>query len=498
MTVVIAGAGPTGITLACELARRGVACRVLEKAPTLFEGSRGKGISPRTQEVFRDLGVLDRMLADGMPFPKFRLYAGHDVVSERTAGELLGVQLPQHSAEIPYPEILLLPQWRTDEILFERLRELGGQVEFDTEVTGFDQDEDGVTVHTSAGPIRASHLIGCDGGRSRLRKALGVGFAGETLETERTIIGDARADGLEGVFCHMFTRAGDVGERFSLWNLPGGEYYQFVATMASEQVPALTLEEMNRLLRERSGRDDLRLHGLRWISLYRVNVRMVDRYRVGRVLLAGDAAHVHSGASGQGMNTSVQDAYNLGWKLAAVLSGAPDELLDSYEAERMPVAANVLGVSTRLHRLNFQSSSEPVAVHQLDVNYRGGPLAVEERRTPGRLRAGDRAPDGLLADGTRLFDLFRGTHFTLLAFGRRPEGEFGRGVRVHRAAKSEGYDVDGDALVLVRPDGYVGVVSDRADTVRDYLERVTGDGSEADHVPTVPSPALSVHDTSSN
>ncbi|WP_327064498.1 FAD-dependent monooxygenase [Kitasatospora sp. NBC_01302] len=474
MTVVIAGAGPTGITLACELARRGIACRVLDQAPRLFEGSRGKGISSRTQEVFSDLGVLDRMLADGMPFPKFRLYAGHDVVSEQTVSELLGVQPLRRSPELPYPETLLLPQWRTDEILYERLRELGGQVEFGTEVTGFDQDEDGVTVHTSAGPIRASHLIGCDGGRSRLRKALGVGFAGETLETERTIIGDARVDGLEGVFCHMFTKAGDIGERFSLWSMPGGEYYQFVATMPTERTPELTLDAMNRLLRERSGRDDLHLHGLRWISLYRVNVRMVDRYRVGRVLLAGDAAHVHSGASGQGMNTSVQDAYNLGWKLAAVLCGAPEELLDTYETERMPVAANVLGVSTRLHRLNFQRPTEPVAVHQLDVSYRGGPLAVDDRRTPGRLRAGDRAPDGLLDDGTRLFDVFRGTHFTLLAFGRRPDADFGSGVRVHRAAKSEGYDVDGDALVLVRPDGYVGVICDRVETVREYLERVSG------------------------
>ncbi|WP_028921712.1 FAD-dependent monooxygenase [Pseudonocardia acaciae] len=475
MTVIVAGAGPTGLTLACELARRGVPCRVLDKAPGLFPGSRGKGLSPRTQEVFDDLGVGDAVRAGGMPFPSFRMYSGREIVAERTLAEMLGAELPS-GPDVPYPSIWLLPQWRTDEILRDRLVELGGSVEFGAEVTGFEQDADGVTVTVVRGGVerreRADYLVGADGGRSAVRKALGVGFAGETFETERTLIGDVRAEGLDGVFCHMLTRAGDLSERFGLWNLPNSPYYQFVATMPTDQVPPLTLAGVQELMVQRSGRDDIRLHDLRWISLYQVNVRMVDRFRVGRVFLAGDAAHVHSSASGQGLNTSVQDGYNLGWKLAAVLAGAPDELLDTYEAERMPVAAHVLGMTTEMHRRDFLPSTDPTpAIHQLDVTYRGGPLAVDDRAEPGRLRAGDRAPDAPLEDGRRLFDVFRGPHFTLLAFGGAAADGFD--LPVVRVARSEAYDVAGSALVLVRPDGYIGVITESVQTVRDYLGRVS-------------------------
>ncbi|MFF3764105.1 FAD-dependent monooxygenase [Streptomyces sp. NPDC001922] len=471
MTVLIAGAGPTGLTLAIDLARRGVPCRVVDKAPGLFPGSRGKGLSQRTQEVFDDLGVINAVLTDGMPFPKFRRYSGHEVVFERHVNELLGAEPLRRGAGVPYPDLWLLPQWRTDEILYERFVQLGGRVEFGTEVLGFDQDADGVTVQTTAGQVRATYLVGCDGGRSTVRKALGVGFVGETFESERTLIGDVQAEGLDGVFCHMFSTG--TG-RFSLWNMPGGQYYQFVAGVAAENVPELTLDSVRHLLHERSGRTDIRLHDLKWISLYRVNARMADRYRAGRVLLAGDAAHVHSSAGGQGLNTSIQDSYNLGWKLAAVLGGAPKALLDSYETERMPVAAHVLGMSSTLHRLDFrpQEGWTP-AIHQLDVSYRHGPLAVDDRPALGQLRAGDRAPDGTLDDGTRLFDVFRGPHFTLLAFGDLPNRRCGDGVRVRQGTPSDAYDVEDGTLILVRPDGYIGVMSQRIDTVLTYLEQLT-------------------------
>jgi 2-polyprenyl-6-methoxyphenol hydroxylase-like FAD-dependent oxidoreductase len=471
MTVLIAGAGPTGLTLACDLARSGVDCRVIDKASRLFVGSRARGLQPRTQEVFDDLGVIDAVRAAGAPFPAFRMYAGEEVVWERSLSEMLGGPEPERSPAVPYPGPWLIPQWRTDEILTERFVSLGGRVELDTELTGFTQDGDGVTAQASGGPIRARYLIGCDGGRSTVRKAMGVGFEGDTFETERTLIGDVQVDGLDGVFCHMFTKAGDITKRFSLWNLPGSRYYQFVASMAADEVPELTLDSLRRILLERSGRTDIRLHHLRWISLYRINVRMVDRYRASRVLLAGDAAHVHSSASGQGLNTSVQDAYNLGWKLAAVLAGAPEELLDTYEAERMPVAADVLGLSTALHQWNFRTTPGPTpAIHQLDISYRNGPLAVDDRAEPGQLRAGDRAPDGVLDDGVRLFDVFRGPYFALLAFGGASGGS---DVPVRELAKCDGYDVADGTFVLVRPDGYIGAISTYPDTIRAYLNRVT-------------------------
>ncbi|MGW5106496.1 FAD-dependent monooxygenase [Nocardia sp. NPDC004123] len=467
MTVLIVGAGPTGLTLACDLARHHVPFRIVDKAAGVFPGSRAKGLQPRTLEVFEDLGVLDAIRAGGEPFPKFRLYHGREVVWERTVSEMLGAPGLTASRAVPYPGTWLIPQWRTEEILHAHLTELGGQIEWNTEIIGVTQDSTGVTAQTADGEMRADYLVAADGGHSTVRKALGVGFAGDTFETERTLIGDVRADGLDGRFCHILTGNGAVGDRFSLWNLPDSDHYQFVASMPADQVPDLTLDGVRRLCGDRSGRTDIRLHDLRWISLYRVSVRMVDRYRVGRVLLAGDAAHVHSSAGGQGLNTGVQDAYNLGWKLAAVQAGADPQLLDTYAAERMPVASAVLGLTTQLHRQDFHGGGAP-AIHQLDITYRNGPLALDDRSEPGELRAGDRAPDGLSSSGTRLFDVFRGPHHALLAFGA-PTPDLG--VPAIAVPIAEGYDVAPGTYVLVRPDGYVGAISESAEVIGKYLRR---------------------------
>ncbi|BBZ53327.1 MULTISPECIES: FAD-dependent monooxygenase [Mycolicibacterium] len=469
MSVVVAGAGPTGLTLAIELARRGVPVRVLDRAQTLFPGSRGKGLQPRTLEVFDDLGVIGAVLAAGEPFPPMRLYRGAEVVWTKPIYELLGLPELAATPAVPYPFTWLIPQWRTDQILAARFVELGGVIEFGTEVTGFAQDDDGVTVQTDHGPVRADYLVGADGGRSTVRKVSGVEFLGGALTEERIIVGDVRASGLDGRCCHLLTRDGDQATRFSLWNLAGTEHFQLVVTMApGADPPALTLGGMQELLEQRSGRRDVELSDLRWISEYRVNLLMAQRFRMGRVLLAGDAAHVHSPAGGQGVNTGVQDAYNLGWKLAAVLAGAPDELLDSYAAERMPVAANVLQLSGALHRQGFAATGPaPSAIHQLDISYRGGPLAGEVRG-PGVLQSGDRAPDGLLPDGRRLFDVFRGPHWTLLEFGRAAV-DFG--VPRVRLSPGPDYDVPAGSYVLVRPDGHIAAITDQPEAIREQLRR---------------------------
>jgi 2-polyprenyl-6-methoxyphenol hydroxylase-like FAD-dependent oxidoreductase len=473
MTVVIAGAGPTGLTLAIELARRGVPCRVLDKAAALFPGSRGKGLQPRTLEIFDDLGVIGAVLAAGECFPPMRLYCGADVVWEKPIYELLGLPELASAPSVPYPYTWLIPQWRTDQILAARFAELGGCIEFGTEVTGFAQNDDGVTVHTDRGPIRADYLVGADGGRSTVRKVSGVEFLGGALTEERIIVGDVRARGLDGRCCHLLTRDGDQSRRFSLWNLPGSEHYQLVVTMApGDDPPELTLEGMQAVLEHRSGRRDVTLSDLRWISLYRVNLLMAQRFRMGRVLLAGDAAHVHSPAGGQGLNTGVQDGYNLGWKLAAVLTGAPDSLLDSYEAERLPVAAEVLHLSGVLHRQGFGATEPaPAAIHQLDISYRGGPLAVGDPDLSGELQPGDRAPDGLLPDGRRLFDVFRGPHWTVLKFGGAAV-DFG--VPQVSLVPGADYDVPAGSCVLVRPDGYIGAISTRPEVIRDQLRGAGG------------------------
>jgi hypothetical protein len=216
---------------------------------------------------------------------------------------------------------------------------------------------------------------------------------------------------------------------------------------------------------------------------------MVDRYRAGCVFVAGDAAHVHPPAGGQGLNTGVQDAYNLGWKLAHVLAGAPDALLDTYETERLPIAAAVLGLSKRLQR--SASSRRGEETQQLSLHYRDSPLARDTRSAPGTLHAGDRAPDARCVDqrgvSTTLFDRFRGTHFTLLAFGGADAVRTGAVRPVHvvddvgAAGADDLVDIHGDVresygmqsrgVVLVRPDGHVGLFGDPHD-VDGYLRLV--------------------------
>jgi 2-polyprenyl-6-methoxyphenol hydroxylase-like FAD-dependent oxidoreductase len=499
--VLVVGAGPSGLTLAIELIRRGVDCRIVDKAPELFIGSRGKGLQPRSLEVFEDLGVLDAVLAGGAPFPAFRMYSGHTILWERGLDELLGTQFPERTSNVPYPRPWLIPQWRTDEILHDRFTELGGRAELSTRLTGFTQDGTGVTATLQHDgrqeQVRADYLVGADGGRSFVRKRTGVGFAGKTYDSERTLIGDVRAKGVEGIFCHLFT-SGDLTKRFSLWNLPRSDYFQFVAAVGADDKPELDLTTVQAILEERSGRTDIRLYDLNWISLYRINVRMAERFRIGRVFLAGDAAHVHSSASGQGLNTSVQDAYNLGWKLAAVLGGASGSLLDTYQDERLPVAAELLEVSTTMHRRSFRAPTAPLgspAIHQLDITYRDSTLAVDDRPKPGRLQAGDRAPDAPLHtnSGTpiRLFEIFRGPHWTLLGFGtevtdlarRRgtallaysvvQPGEQGNLVDTHGHATRD-YHVAKRTYVLIRPDGHVGLITSNPRRVPEYLSQVLG------------------------
>jgi 2-polyprenyl-6-methoxyphenol hydroxylase-like FAD-dependent oxidoreductase len=445
--VLIVGAGPTGLVLACDLARRGVPVRIIEKAPAFFTGSRGKGLQPRTLEVLDDLGVIDTVLAEAAEYPPIRRYADGSVIWE---GRMHEPEEP--TPEVPYPDILMLPQARTEQLLRDRLAELGGTVERGVELTGFEQDETGVTAILSTGPVRAAYLVGADGGRSTVRKRLGVGFEGETYETERMLVGDVRVDGLDRDHWHAWAKPDESW--VALCPLPGTDAFQFVAPVDADTEPALTLATVESLV----DNPELRLHDLTWLSLYRPNIRMVDRFRVGRVFLAGDAAHVHSPAGGQGLNTGIQDAYNLGWKLA--LGGDP--LLDTYEEERLPVAADVLGLSTRLH--NSRSQRRGSETQQLGITYRGASLAAEP--WDGPLQPGDRAPDGPLPGGTRLFDAFRGPHSTLLATTdiSLPHNDM---VHVHRVG-----DAYGATFALVRPDGYLAVLSEDSERITRYLTTV--------------------------
>ncbi|MEY9993774.1 2-polyprenyl-6-methoxyphenol hydroxylase-like FAD-dependent oxidoreductase [Streptomyces sp. V4I8] len=459
--VLIVGAGPTGLALAVDLARRGVDALVVERAEGLFPGSRGKGIQPRTMEVFDDLGVLDAIRAAGGGYPVGMIWQG----GER-AGEHQMFDPAEVTEDSPYNGPWMVPQWRTQEILFARLEELGGKVAFGREVVGLTQDEAAVTVAFAAGEtVRAQYVVAADGGRSAVRRALGIGMTGETVDPNPILVADVRITGLDRDNWHIFPPRGD-GEGFlAVCPLAGTEDFQVVAQFAEGAPVDVSPAGVREVVAARSHLRPEDVTEVRWASDFRARAALADRFGQGRVFLAGDAAHIHSPAGGQGLNTSVQDAYNLGWKLGAVLrDGADAALLDTYEEERRAVAADMLGLSTSVHRGEVRRGE---ATRQLALGYRESTLTRESRATPGPLRAGDRAPDGTLA-GVRLFDAFRGPHWTLVAVGVEAP-ELSASVSVVRGAAQESY---GTGLFLVRPDGYVGWAGDQVTGLMDYLGRV--------------------------
>ncbi|KAK1181359.1 FAD-dependent monooxygenase [Streptomyces sp. NBS 14/10] len=535
--VLIVGAGPSGLTLAIDLARRGVRARVVERGADLFPGSRGKGLNPRTQEVFDDLGVIDAVRRAGGPYP---LMLGWEDGTRLGTHDMIERGRPTPGA--PYADMWMVPQWRTARLLYARLQELGGSVEFGTELTGLTQNADGVEARLSradgsAATVRAAYLVAADGGRSTVRRALGIPMTGETVDPSPMLVADVRLDDdrLDRGHWHAWPKA--KGGTVALCPLAGTDHFQLFARYEDADVdatPDTSAEAVRQLIAERTHLAASDVREVSWASDFRARAAMAERFAEGRVFLVGDAAHIHSPAGGQGLNTSVQDAYNLGWKLGQVLRhGADPALLDTYEEERLPVAARVLGISTRIHRAHRAGDEEGERrgpeVRQLGLNYRGGRLAVDRRPAPegvagegvagegvaaegavregavrgsaapegsaggyGSPRAGDRAPDAPCArpDGEpfRLFDAFRGPHFTLLALGDTElppvRANFVHTYRIGGPAGRPGHLLDPDGhiragygergLFLVRPDGYIGFAADGEAGLRDYLAGLGG------------------------
>lgn len=486
--VLICGAGAAGLTLAIDLARRGVSFRLIEKRDKPFHGSRGKGIQPRTLEIFEDLGLLDRIAAAGGPYPRQRHY--HDD-GGHSDSEIMEQQAPIPAE--PYRTPLMLPQFLTESILRDRLAELGHRPEFGSELVGFEQDEAGVAVRIVgvAGEenVRVRWLVGADGGRSFVRQALEMGFPGRTLGA-RAIVADVSLTGLSRDVWHRFGDK-DMQRQISLCPLAGTDLFQIQGPVPLDGEIDLSADGLNALVAQRTGRSDILVKSVSWASAFAMNARLADRYRAGRVVLAGDAAHTHPPTGGQGLNTSVQDAYNLGWKLAAVLGGARDQLLDTYEEERRPVAASMLGLATKLlddlKRGEIRRGRE---TQQLDIGYPKSSLAIGRPTRDAGVLAGDRAPDapvqGAAGQSMRLFDLFRGPHWTLLAYEANRAALPPRcGLHIHHIG--EGGDIVDHAghvgdiyalrpgdWVLVRPDGYVAAILASAEmaVLQCYLEEV--------------------------
>ncbi|MHC8326433.1 FAD-dependent oxidoreductase [Pseudomonas sp. LB1P83] len=486
--VLICGAGAAGLTLAIDLARRGIAFRLIEKADHPFHGSRGKGIQPRTQEIFEDFGILDRIVAVGGAYPTERRYRDDGSYSDSD----VMVHQDATPAE-PYHLPLMVPQFLTESVMRERLLELGYRPEFGCELIGFEQDMDGVTARLlgKAGDesLRVRWLVGADGGRSFVRHALNVEFPGKTLGV-RALVADVVLSGLSRDCWHRFGD-GDMERQIALCPLAGTEMFQIQGPIPFDVDMDLSSEGLTAIVAKRTGRDDIHVQSVSWSSAYTMNARLADHYRVGQVFLVGDAAHIHPPTGGQGLNTSVQDAYNLGWKLAAVANGAPNTLLDSYEEERRPVAAAVLNLATKLlddlKRGDMRRGRE---THQLDIGYSQSTLVMEQTERNVGLFAGDRAPDakvwGAAGQSLRLFNLFQGAHWTLLGYGVErglvpprpglhihtfgPSGEISDDQRHFFSA----YEPAIGDWVLVRPDGYIGAVVkiDDVESLERYLAQV--------------------------
>ncbi|MFJ5998959.1 FAD-dependent oxidoreductase [Streptomyces sp. NPDC092370] len=479
--VLVVGGGPTGLTLACDLARRGVRTHVIEAADELSAGSRGKSLQARTLETFDDLGVDDALKAAGAAFPPMQTWRD---------GERQGEwQLIEPDPEAPVsrqPQQWLVPQWRTQDILRDRLLELGGTLECGARLTSLAQADTHVTAEVARADggsreMTALYLVGADGSHSAVRESLGIAMKGEDRGLRSAVVADVRVRGLDRDHWHIWPD--DPPGELLLCPLPGTADFQLNAKITGEEFTA-TPETVRSLVAARTHLPADAVTDVRWCSFYRPRTALAERFREGRVLLAGDAAHLHPPGGGQGLNIGVQDAHNLGWKLGQVIAcHAPDTLLDSYEAERRPVAAGVLDLSTRLYRAGRkpadgdQSRYRGRVCHLLSVHYRDSELSIDarERRSPAGVQAGDRAPDlaCVTADGARrnLFDLLRGPHFTLIAVNCAPPRATA-GIRTHQVTDGPLTRELGTGLFLIRPDHHIGLAADSPEQLGRYLARV--------------------------
>ena len=466
--VVIAGGGPTGLMLAAELRLAGVDAVIVERrASQELDGSRAGGLHSRTLEVLDQRGVVDRFLSAGQTHP----FLGY-------AGTVLDI------SDFPTRHHYILALWQRDieRILAGWVDELGVPILRERGVTGFAQDDAGVDVELSDGTsLRAAYLVGCDGGRSLVRKAAGIDFPGWDPTGSHLI---AEVQMAEEPQIGMRPEGGGIGPVDR--DKGGGPYRVVLLEPYDAHAADPTLEHLSEALVAAYG-TDFGVHSPIWISRFSDMTRQAASYREGRVLLAGDAAHVHGPQGGQGLNTGVQDAVNLGWKLAQVVDRrSPESLLDTYHAERHPVGARVLQntmAQVALVRTDQRSQSLRAATLEL--------LGMDEprRRTAGMISGldihydlgdghpllGRRMPDLdlLTADGsTRVFTLLNDARPVLLNLGE-PAGidiaSWANRVRLVDARSDGAWvlpvlgEIDATAAVLIRPDGHVAWAGDLTD-----------------------------------
>ncbi len=520
---LVVGAGPVGLTMASELARHGAGCRIIDCAAAPSQTSKALAIFPRTLEVFETMGIADRFVAAG-----HRL---HGLSLHHRLEQIARIEFA--SVASPFPFALGLPQSETERLLSEHLDAFGIAVERGVELTSLTQTSEAVRAvlrHADGREetMETPWVVGCDGAHSTTRHTLGMDFEGAQYD-ESFILADVQLESaLARDRVHLF-----LGDDGVLGVVPFSENrWRIVANIPpdsrDQSLLDVTLDEVQALL-DRRGPPQDRASDPVWMARFHISHRKVRQFRRLRVFLAGDAAHIHSPAGGQGMNTGIQDAFNLAWKLALVVCGrAPAQLLASYHVEREPVARDVLNLTDRITRMATMRNSVAQGVRdfllprvsgidfvgdkiadrlaELNVSYRTSPIVANHGG--GRVKAGDRAPDAELRDenrqARRLFELFQEPRHVLLVFlgasgstaanseglgsaiGGLPAGTIDsyRIVRGQSDLPAELRDTSGLAhdvyglieggVVLVRPDGYIAYRSHnfKPESLQTYLARI--------------------------
>ena len=529
--VLIVGAGPTGLALACQCLRLGLSVRIIDKKAGRSETSKAIGLQYRVSEILACMGVVNGFLRRSGSPTTVNIYAdSRKLVSLqfRADGHASG-----KGAFAPRP--LMIAQSETEELLLDAVRERGGRIEWSTELTDLAQSSNEVTASVrlpsgSQETITCEWLASCEGAHSITRRAAGIEFSGKTYPLS-FLMADVELHG------HVAPAENHVwlhrDGSFAALPFPQRDRWRLFVEITRQPHRAsgsADLDEIRQLMRERTGNARLSISHPSWISPFSINCRMVERYRVGRLLLAGDAAHIHSPTGGQGIATGIQDAVNLAWKLARVIAGAPIELLDTYEEERRSHAREVLRETDRTTTIFFAPTLLTrllrdwivlpllrsawiqrrmfAKLSQLHVHYRNSSLSVGHRpfwRLHTGLRPGDRAPD-LLLQGDRQSSLFellrRGRPVMLIGPGTAARRRIRAVIDIAQRASVDAwiitdsrntewkgdskalvdvhnelqriYGLRGQFLCLVRPDDHIGLLQSPIDEpkLRQFLRKI--------------------------
>ena len=518
--VIIVGAGPTGLSLACQLIRYGVDFVVIEKNEGVTPYSKALGVHARTLEIYEQIDLAKKALERGTIAGKVRLLEG---------GEIMGEVDLSHIGQglSAYPFMLVLEQSENERLLYEYLQAHGRDVVWQTELASLAQNDTGVTVNVknSAGEsqvIAGKYLVGCDGPKSPVRHALGLSFEGSTFE-RLFYVADVRIDWKYSHDALHVCLARNAVVAF--FPMPGAKRWRIVGAFPEEfarDEGEILYEEIEARIKEEA-EIDLDITRVAWFSTYKVHTRHVEKFSSGRCFLAGDSAHIHTPAGGQGMNTGIQDAYNLAWKMALVLRGAAAaRILDTYNEERLPNAKRLLQTTDRMFNLaagtdwlvnvirttvfppmaKFILSFDAIKkrffplISQIGITYRDSSLSAHDGDGDFEVKAGDRLPY-FLVDGKSVYDKLRRPKFHLLTFSdgqsdyvRDSQGQPGE-IQSKDAdlidhyvlplypLAAEVFGVNKPFNVLLRPDNYIGFISlnTSSDRVAEYLKDVVGNGS---------------------